>query len=30
MHPTQTMADLTTITRLRGKVDDLAIGLCAT
>ena len=28
MHPTQTMADLTTITRLRGKVDDLAIGLC--
>ncbi len=28
MHPTQTMADLTTITRLRGKVDDLCIGLC--
>ena len=28
MHPTQTMADLTTITRLRGKVDDLSIGLC--
>ena len=28
MHPTQTMADLTTITRLRGKVDGLCIGLC--
>ncbi|MDD4715782.1 MAG: aspartate carbamoyltransferase [Oscillospiraceae bacterium] len=28
MHPTQTMADLTTITRLRGSVDDLSIGLC--
>jgi aspartate carbamoyltransferase catalytic subunit len=28
MHPTQTMADLTTITRLRGGVDGLAIGLC--
>ena len=28
MHPTQTTADLTTITRLRGKVDDLSIGLC--
>ena len=28
MHPTQTMADLTTITRLRGKVDGLSIGLC--
>ncbi len=28
MHPTQTMADLTTITRLRGQVDGLSIGLC--
>ena len=28
MHPTQTMADLTTITRLRGSVDGLSIGLC--
>ena len=28
MHPTQTMADLTTITRLRGGVDGLSIGLC--
>lgn len=28
MHPTQTTADLTTITRLRGKVDGLSIGLC--
>jgi len=28
MHPTQTMADLTTITRLRGRVDGLSIGLC--
>ncbi len=28
MHPTQTMADLTTITRLRGNVDGLAVGLC--
>ena len=28
MHPTQTMADLTTITQLRGKVDGLSIGLC--
>ena len=28
MHPTQTMADLTTITRLLGKVDGLSIGLC--
>ncbi len=28
MHPTQTMADLTTITRLRGKVDGLSVGLC--
>ena len=28
MHPTQTTADLTTITRLRGSVDGLAIGLC--
>lgn len=28
MHPTQTMADLTTITHLRGGVDGLAIGLC--
>ena len=28
MHPTQTTADLTTITRLRGSVDALSIGLC--
>lgn len=28
MHPTQTMADLTTITKLRGKVDGLCVGLC--
>lgn len=28
MHPTQTMADLTTITRLRGKVDGLSVGIC--
>jgi aspartate carbamoyltransferase catalytic subunit len=28
MHPTQTMADLTTITRLRGSVDGMTIGLC--
>ena len=28
MHPTQTMADLTTITRLRGAVDGLNVGLC--
>lgn len=28
MHPTQTMADLTTITRLRGSVDGISIGLC--
>ncbi len=28
MHPTQTMADLTTITKLRGGVDGLSIGLC--
>lgn len=28
MHPTQTMADLTTIQRLRGGVDGLTIGLC--
>ncbi|MCD7948532.1 MAG: aspartate carbamoyltransferase [Oscillospiraceae bacterium] len=28
MHPTQTMADLTTISRLRGQVDGLSIGLC--
>ena len=28
MHPTQTTADLTTITRLRGKVDGLSVGLC--
>ena len=28
MHPTQTTADLTTITRLRGEVDGLSIGLC--
>ena len=28
MHPTQTTADLTTVTRLLGKVDDLSVGLC--
>lgn len=28
MHPTQTMTDLTTITRLRGSVDGLCLGLC--
>ncbi len=28
MHPTQTTADLTTITRLLGRVDGLAVGLC--
>ena len=28
MHPTQTTTDLTTITRLRGTVDRLSIGLC--
>ena len=28
MHPTQTTADLTTITRLRGRVDGLSVGLC--
>ncbi len=28
MHPTQTMTDLTTITRLRGSIDHLSIGLC--
>lgn len=28
MHPTQTMADLTTIQRYRGKIDGLNIGLC--
>lgn len=28
MHPTQTMADLTTITRLRGSVDGICLGLC--
>ena len=27
MHPTQTTADLTTITRLLGKVDHLSVGL---
>ena len=28
MHPTQTTADLTTITRLRGGVDGLSVGFC--
>ncbi len=28
MHPTQTTTDLTTITKLRGSVDGLSIGLC--
>ena len=28
MHPTQTLADLTTIQRLRGSIDGLSIGLC--
>ena len=28
MHPTQTLTDLTTITKLRGGVDGLSVGLC--
>ena len=28
MHPTQTTADLTTMTRLLGGVDGLAVGPC--
>jgi len=28
MHPTQTTADMTTITKLMGKVDGISIGLC--
>ena len=28
MHPTQTMADLTAITRLLGRIDGLSVGLC--
>ena len=28
MHPTQTITDLTTMQRLRGKVDGLTIGVC--
>ncbi len=28
LHPTQTLTDLATITRLRGSVDGLRIGLC--
>ena len=28
MHPTQTLTDLTTISKLRGGVDGLCIGLC--
>ena len=28
MHPTQTMADLTTMTKLLGGVDGLSLGLC--
>lgn len=28
MHPTQTLTDLTTITKLRGSVDGLSVGLC--
>lgn len=28
MHPTQTLADLTTIQRYRGKIDGLVVGLC--
>ena len=28
LHPTQTLADLATLTWLRGSVDDLRIGLC--
>jgi len=28
MHPTQTTADLTTITRLHGEVDNMSVGLC--
>ena len=28
MHPTQTLADLTTIARLHGGIDGLSVGLC--
>ena len=28
LHPTQALTDLTTITRLRGKVSDLCLGIC--
>ena len=28
LHPTQTMADMTTILRLRGSADNMKIGLC--
>ncbi len=28
MHPTQTLTDLTTIMRYRGKIDGMSIGLC--
>lgn len=28
MHPTQTLTDLTTIMRYRGKIDDMVVGLC--
>ena len=28
LHPTQTLADMTTILRLRGSADDMKIGLC--
>ena len=28
MHPTQTLADLTTIATLRGEIQDLNVGLC--
>ena len=28
LHPTQTLTDLTTIMRYRGKIDDMCIGFC--
>ena len=28
LHPTQTLADMITILRMRGSADDMKIGLC--
>ena len=28
LHPTQTLADMVTILRMRGSADDMKIGLC--